>query len=843
MIFYNSHNQSARLNKKSKSKKSFISISSYNSIIIIGCFAFASTIIMNQAESLSFGLGGESLKSRRALLPSRPTPLRDINTNSSSKKEDEKKQKEDLKEKVLLDAERLIGMERVGGVSISPDGTLAAFGVRKYDFDDKKFDEQLWLADLTKMSTTEKADSLSSSLSYLQKLTSGSQHGWSSANTPRFSSCGKHIAFLSNRNSNEKKTSVWILPVRGPGEATLLKEFPLSVGDLEWSHEVNGIIVSASVYVDDHDEKKDDEIDIMKATAARDEKIAKSEEDGGLNAVLYKRLPIREWDRWLDAKMAHPFFTPVVPTNDGTGGYKVPHSDSPAIDLLRGIPTSVPSGAFGGSEDWTVSKDGHVAVSARPPIAKDEAWTTNRHIYLFKNRIEVSTSLNASKSANDEFVECITTDNLGFDFNPVFSPDGTKLAWLSMKGEQYEADAVSIRIYDLATHETITILEAETDWDYSPNSLLWSRGNKNTIFFTADVKSRQALCSIDISSKEIHIIKGNQSTSLHGEILMNQEENDSNGHQFLASVQSLTMPTELFLIDTRNSDSEEKQGNFVQHQLTHFNTEIIAQTALGEPEEFFYKGENGDEVQAWLIRPANFNPETKYPLAVIYHGGPQGSSGDDWHYRWNLQFYASQGFAVLAPNFHGSTGFGHAFCRNISTNWKVGGVDTIDGVNALLSQVPWIDPSKVVGLGASYGGFTSNWLNGNAPEDMFKALVCHCGTFDLKSSYYATEELFFMETEFGGPAYLPEASKDSSPYKAYTPSAKVEKWNTPTLVIHGAKDFRLVESEGISTFTALQRRGVPSELLYLPTENHHCLNPQNSMVWHETVLRWIKTWT
>ena len=177
-------------------------------------------------------------------------------------------------------------------------------------------------------------------------------------------SCGKHIAFLSNRNSKEKKTSVWILPVRGPGEATLLKEFPLSVGDLEWSHEVNGIIVSASVYVDDHDEKKDDEFDIMKATAARDEKIAKSEEDGGLNAVLYKRLPIREWDRWLDAKMAHPFFTPVVPTNDGTGGYKVPHSDSPAIDLLRGIPTSVPSGAFGGSEDWTVSKDGHVAVSA-----------------------------------------------------------------------------------------------------------------------------------------------------------------------------------------------------------------------------------------------------------------------------------------------------------------------------------------------------------------------------------------------------------------------------------------------------------------------------------------------
>jgi len=799
---------------------------------------------MKQTESLSFALGGETFKNRRALLPSRPKPLRD--TSSSSKKKEEKKS-DGVEKKLLLDAERMIGMERVGGVSISPDGTLAAFEVNKYDFDSKKFDNQLWLADLTKMSTTAKTDSLSSSLSYLQKLTSGSQYGWSSANTPRFSPCGMYIAFLSDRNSKEKKSSVWILPVRGPGEATLLKEFPLSVGDLEWSHDVNGIIVSASIYVDDdaddtYDDKKKGEDDVLKSTAARDEKIAKSEEDGGLNAVLYKRLPIREWDRWLDAKMAHPFFTPVVPANDNTGGYKVPDLDSPAIDLLHGIPTSVPSGAFGGSEDWTVSKDGHVAVSARPPIAKEEAWTTNRHIYLFKNRIEVPSSSNTSKSIVEENVECITVDNLGFDFNPVFSPDGTKLAWLSMKGEKYESDAVSIRIYDLVTQEITTILEAETDWDYSPNSLLWSCRKNNTIFFTADVKSRQALCSIDIASKEIHIIKGNESTSLHGEILMNQEENDNNGHQFLASVQSLTMPTELFLIDTRNSNSEEKQGNFVQHQLTHFNTETIAQTALGEPEEFFYKGENGDEVQSWLIRPANFNPERKYPLAVIYHGGPQGSTGDDWHYRWNLQFYASHGFAVLAPNFHGSSGFGHAFCRSISENWKVGGTDTIDGVNTLLSQVPWIDPSKVVGLGASYGGYTSNWLNGNAPKDMFKALVCHCGTFDLKSSYFATEELFFMETEFGGPAYLPEASKESSSYKAYTPSAKVENWNTPTLVIHGAKDFRLVESEGISTFTALQRRGIPSEMLYLPTENHHCLNPQNSMVWHETVLRWIKTY-
>lgn len=786
-------------------------------LILSSSFLYCILLVtmINETQSLSMDFKG--FQDRRSLLPSRPKPLREEQKKSVINGDSSKV------EHSLLDAERLIGMKRVGSASISPDGTLAAFEVKQYDFEAKKQNEQLWLADLTK------AASGDDSSAYLQKLTSGSQYGWTSANTPKFSPCGNYIAFLSNRGNDEKKTSVWMLPVRGPGEASLLKEFPLSVGDLEWSHEANGIIVSASVYVDKEDDEK--EKDSMKATSDRDKSMNEEKEKSGLNAVLFKRLPIREWDRWLDAKMAHPFFVPVTP-GDNNNGYQVKDNVVP-IDLLGGIPTAVPSGAFGGSEDWTASKDGHVAVSARPPIAEEEAWTTNRHIYLMKNRIQSSSS-----SIKEDGIECITMDNPGFDTNPVFSPDGTKLAWLSMKGAQYESDAISIRIYDLKTQTTTTILEAETDWDYSPNCLHWSKNNddKNKIFFTADVKSRQALCSIDIASKEITIIKANQSTSLQGEIV--SAENKKDGHNFLASVQSITMPTELFLIDATN-----KEGGFVQKQLTHFNTETIAQTALGEPEEFFFKGENGDEVQAWLVRPANFDSNQKYPLAVLYHGGPQGSSGDDWHYRWNLQFYASQGFAVLAPNFHGSTGFGHEFCRNISTNWKVGGTDTIDGVKALFESFSWIDPNKVVGLGASYGGYTSNWLNGNAPKDMFKALVCHCGTFDLKSSYYATEELFFMETEFGGPAYSPEAERPNSPYKAYTPSAKIENWNTPTLVIHGAKDFRLVESEGISTFTALQRRGIPSEMLYLPDENHWCLNPQNSMVWHETVSRWIHTWT
>ena len=404
-------------------------------------------------------------------------------------------------------------------------------------------------------------------------------------------------------------------------------------------------------------------------------------------------------------------------------------------------------------------------------MAEDEAWTTNRHIYLMehipsssKNKDEKAVAAAEEEDFEELLGECITKDNLGYDTNPVFSPDGKRLAWLTMKSPTYESDAVGILVYDLETKKTSTLLEAERDWDYSPNSLRWSKDGE-TLFFTADIRSKQALCSINstIGARRkqngddgggIRILKDNQSSFLHGEVAGSSA---NGGHLLLATVQSLSMPTELFLVDS-SFDSENKTQNQLR-QLTHFNTQRMIETKLGKAEEFIYQGDKGDDVQSWLIRPAGFTHEqdsnskqppstskqTQHPLVVIYHGGPQGSSGDDWHFRWNLQYWASMGFAVFAPNFHGSTGFGHQFCRDITENWEVGGRDTMHGVRAVLKEYPWIDPQKVVGLGGSYGGYTSNWLNGNAPDDMFQALVCHCGTFDMRSSYYATDgKLFFF---------------------------------------------------------------------------------------------------
>ena len=334
-----------------------------------------------------------------------------------------------------------------------------------------------------------------------------------------------------------------------------------------------------------------------------------------------------------------------------------------------------------------------------------------------------------------------------------------------MASPTMEMDAIGIKIRH-AHGETKTVLEAEKDWAYSPISLRWS-ADGDRLLFSADKRARAPLCALSVAAAlaakagdrgaAIEFLHEDGSSAVCGEFVRGSA--GGNNGRLLFSKQSLLSPPELFSCSS-SSSSGGGAGSAVR-QLTHFNREKLGGLDLGEPEEVFYEGAKGEEVQAWLIKPSGWgadqgnNKEKSggYPLAVVVHGGPQGSTGDAWQYRWNLQSYASQGFAVLAPNFHGSTGFGHAFCREISGNWEVGGLDTLAGVRHVLGHPEHggsLDPKRVVALGASYGGYAMNWLNGNAPEDMFRALVCHCGVYDLKSSYCSTEELFFMETEFGG---------------------------------------------------------------------------------------------
>jgi dipeptidyl aminopeptidase/acylaminoacyl peptidase len=273
-------------------------------------------------------------------------------------------------------------------------------------------------------------------------------------------------------------------------------------------------------------------------------------------------------------------------------------------------------------------------------------------------------------------------------------------------------------------------------------------------------------------------------------------------------------------------------------QLTHFNAARLGERVLGTFEQFTYPGWNDETVHGYVMKPANFQEGATYPLAFIVHGGPQVSYGNGWSYRWNPQVYAGAGFGVVFIDFHGSPGYGQAFTDSISQDW--GGKPLEDlrkGLAAALAKYPWLDGKRACALGASYGGYMMNWIAGNW-ADGFRCLVDHAGIFDARGMYYQTEELWFEEWENGAPQF-----EKPENYEKHNPVNFVSNWRTPMLVIHGQLDFRVPYGQGLSTFTALQRRGIESRLLIFPDENHWILKPQNSLQWHKEVLEWLARWT
>ena len=264
----------------------------------------------------------------------------------------------------------------------------------------------------------------------------------------------------------------------------------------------------------------------------------------------------------------------------------------------------------------------------------------------------------------------------------------------------------------------------------------------------------------------------------------------------------------------------------------------LAGARLGDFEQFTFDGWNDEQVHAYVVKPVDFDPTKPYPIAFLIHGGPQGSFGNHFHYRWNPQAYAGRGYGVVMVDFHGSTGYGQAFVDSIRGDW--GGKPLVDlqkGLAAALKRYPWLDGERVAALGASYGGYMINWIAGNWP-DRFQCLVNHDGVFNTRMMYFDTEELWFPEWDNRGTPWA-----NPSAYRQNNPVEFVGHWKTPMLVIHGALDYRVVETQGLGAFTACQRQGIPSKLLYFPDENHWVLKPHNSIQWHNTVLDWLDQWT
>ncbi len=603
--------------------------------------------------------------------------------------------------------------------------------------------------------------------------------------SPVWSPDSRSVLFLSTRDGGGR---VWIIRVDG-GEARPFLKLAVDVDNLRMGPRGAHLAFSAEVYPDLPAGKE------LEETAKRDAEKGKNL----VKARSFERLMVRHWDSWFDGRRNHLFVVPL--SWDGAGE---PATAGEPLDLMAGVDADCPTKPFGGTEDFVFAPDGQeLAYVAQ--LGADRAWSTNLDVFT------VAVTGGAAK--------CVTSANRATDQSPVYSPDGSTLLYLAMERPGFEADRRSILLLDRASGTTRTLA---ANWDRSVGSALWLPNSRGVIC-TAEEEARQRVFAVDAASGTVlPLLREHWNDNVS--ILPAGADAPA---RLVFTQDSLTSPVELFRSEL------DGEGRL---RLTRVNDARMELAKTSPPEELTFPGWNGEPVHAWIVKPVGFEAGHKYPLAFVVHGGPQGAIGDHFHYRWNLEAFAGAGYGVMAVNFHGSTGFGQAFTDSISGDW--GGKpfeDLMKGLDAALSKHDWIDGARVGAIGASYGGWMINWLNGHT--DRFRCLVCHDGGFDESANYYTTEELWFPEWEFGGvPWEEPEL------FEKFSPSRYVAHWKTPELVIHGANDFRLIDAEGIAAFTALQRRGIPSKLLWFPDENHWVLKPLNSIHWHENVLEWLDRW-
>lgn len=504
-------------------------------------------------------------------------------------------------------------------------------------------------------------------------------------------------------------------------------------------------------------------------------------------------LMYRHWDSWHEYDYSHLF---VATYEDGAIGD--PH------DLMPGERFDTPLSPFGGGEQIAWSPDGtRIVYTAKKLSGVEYAVSTNSDLYLVD--LDQGTTVN------------LTAGMEGYDLQPVFSPDGGRIAWLSMRRNGYEADRNRLLSMELETGEWRDLSEKYADdldgpvW--SPDgSDLWVTGpSRGTVQVFEASTTGDGVRQV---TEGVHDYTSITPATFDGQTVL------------LATRRSMSAPVDIFRLDPVSGEAV---------ALTDENSALLAGMTLGKVEERIITAKDGKEILTWVIYPPDFDPSRRWPVLLYAKGGPQGPMSQSFSYRWNFQLMAANGYVVVAPNRRGTSGFGQAWEEAISEDWGGGAMDDLLRAIDDVAAEPWADENRLGAIGASYGGYSVFWLAGNH-EKRFKTFVAHAGVFNLESMYGATEELFFVNFDLGGPYW--ETPRPAS-YDLHSPHKFVQNWDTPILIIHGQQDFRVPVTEGMQAFTAAKLKGLDARLLYYPDEGHWILSPQNGVLWHRIFFDWL----
>lgn len=535
----------------------------------------------------------------------------------------------------------------------------------------------------------------------------------------------------------------------------------------------------------------------------------------------------RHWDEYVES-IPHPYLAEVTSNGIGEG-----------IDIMKGEPYECPVKPFGGAEQLAWSTDSKtIAYTSRKKTGINYAISTDTDIYLYN--IESKQTVNICKPANYKEPEINMTksmknqavnseenlkNNPGYDVNPKFSPNGQYVAWLSMARNGYESDRNRLCVYNLKTGEKTYTTES---FDSNVDDFCWSADSK-TLYFLGIWHGCENIYQTNLKGNVMQLTDG---WNDYGSVQML-----NNGKKLLAERHSMSQASELYIVTPGKKEKTAKV-----EQITFENKHLYDQMTFGKIQQRWTKTTDGKDMMYWIILPAHFDETKKYPTLLFCEGGPQSPVSQFWSYRWNMQIMAANGYVVIAPNRRGLPGFGSEWNEEISGDWTGQCMnDYLSAIDDACKNLPFVDKDRLGAVGASFGGFSVYYLAGHHNK-RFKCFIAHDGAFNLESMYTDTEEAWFSNWEYDDAFWNKDMTENAKRTYANSPHKFVDKWDTPILCIHGEKDYRINANQGMGAFNAARMRGIPTELLLFPDENHWVLKPQNGVLWQRTFFNWLDRW-